>query len=245
MPRNVVSGEFTKVVQRIPVRIQIEKDDRWPQLRAGLSVRATIEHGPGDPEWADRAARELAEIETRFNRVTTNDFVANDVGASPSPEQRVDRPSEQSPWSAAIPIVPILLTVYQTLVLTDVTSDVIRKGIEGDKYSMIWTNVCWGVATLYGVFAGLWAMPRFGARIMLQIGLAWFAVGNLLCGAAVDISTLSAAKLVEGIGKGLVIILCRSTLYKQFDRMVIVADRLLWRRRLRDASDDAAGDGPH
>ncbi len=57
----------------------------------------------------------------------------------------------------------------------------IRKGIEGDKYIMIWTNVCWGVATLFGVFAGLWAMPRFGSRIMLQIGLAWFALGNLLC----------------------------------------------------------------
>jgi membrane fusion protein (multidrug efflux system) len=70
LPRNVVSGEFTKVVQRVPVRIQIEKDDRWPQLRAGLSVRATIAHGPGDPEWAARAAREQAAIETRFNRVT-------------------------------------------------------------------------------------------------------------------------------------------------------------------------------
>jgi MFS family permease len=142
--------------------------------------------------------------------------------AAPS-KQRVDQLAAQSPWSAAIPIVLILLTVYQTLVLTDVTSDVIRKGIEGDKYAMIWTNVCWGVATLYGVFAGLWAMPRFGARITLQIGLVWFALGNLLCGAAVDVPTLSAAKLVEGIGKGLVIILCRSTLYRQFDRMVIVA----------------------
>jgi MFS transporter, DHA2 family, multidrug resistance protein len=141
----------------------------------------------------------------------------------PASEQRVDPPSPQSPWSAAIAIVPILLSVYQTLVLTDVTSDVIRKGIEGDRYIMIWTNVCWGVATLFGVFAGLWAMPRFGSRITLQIGLAWFALGNLLCGAAVDIPTLSVAKLVEGIGKGLVIILCRSTLYRQFDRMVIVA----------------------
>jgi len=138
-------------------------------------------------------------------------------------KQAADRSSEQLPWSAAIAIVPILLTVYQTLVLTDVTGDVIRKGIEGDKYQMIWTNVTWGVATLYGIFAGLWAMPRYGARIMLQIGLVWFAAGNLLCGAAVDIPTLSLAKVVEGIGKGLVIILCRSTLYKQFDRMVIVA----------------------
>jgi membrane fusion protein, multidrug efflux system len=68
LPRNVVSGEFTKVVQRIPVRILIEKDDRWPQLRAGLSVRAIIRHGAGDPEWAARAANEMADLETRFNR---------------------------------------------------------------------------------------------------------------------------------------------------------------------------------
>ncbi len=48
-------------------------------------------------------------------------------------------------------------------------------------------------------------------------------VGNLLCGAASDVPTLAVAKLVEGIGKGMVIVLCRSLLYRQFDRMVIVA----------------------
>jgi membrane fusion protein (multidrug efflux system) len=67
MPRNVVSGEFTKVVQRVAVRIQIEKDDRWPSLRSGLSVRAVISHGPGDPEWAKHAASEMADVEARFN----------------------------------------------------------------------------------------------------------------------------------------------------------------------------------
>ncbi|HTU17551.1 MAG TPA: HlyD family secretion protein [Gemmataceae bacterium] len=68
MPRNVVSGEFTKVVQRVPVRIAIEKDDRWPLLRAGLSVRAVISHGAGDPGWAEQAAREMKELETRYNQ---------------------------------------------------------------------------------------------------------------------------------------------------------------------------------
>jgi membrane fusion protein (multidrug efflux system) len=68
MPRNVVSGEFTKVVQRVPVRIQIEKDKRWPLLRAGLSVRAVIAHGDGDPGKADQAAREIAELEARCNQ---------------------------------------------------------------------------------------------------------------------------------------------------------------------------------
>jgi membrane fusion protein (multidrug efflux system) len=68
MPRNVVSGEFTKVVQRVPVRIAIEKDERWPQLRAGLSVRAVIAHGDGDPQWAEQAAREMRDLEMRYNR---------------------------------------------------------------------------------------------------------------------------------------------------------------------------------
>jgi MFS family permease len=132
-------------------------------------------------------------------------------------------PAPSPPWLAAVAIVPILATVYQTLVLTDVTDDVIRKGIQAEHYSMIWTNVCWGVATLYGVFAGIWAMARFGARETLLVGLGWFVLGNVLCGAALDVPTLAAAKLVEGIGKGLVIIICRSLLYRQFDRMVIVA----------------------
>jgi MFS family permease len=120
-------------------------------------------------------------------------------------------------------VVPILATVYQTLVLTDVIDDAIRKGIEAEHYTMIWPSVCWGVSLLYGIFAGIWAMARFGGRDTLLVGLVWFALGNLLCGAATDVTTLMAAKVVEGNGKGMVIVICRSLLYRQFDRMVIVA----------------------
>jgi MFS family permease len=127
------------------------------------------------------------------------------------------------PWLAAVAVVPILATVYQTLVLTDVTDDVIRKGIEAEHYSMIWTTLCWGIATLYGVFAGIWAMPRFGSRDTLVVGLVLFALGNILCGASFDVVSMSTARVVEGLGKGMTIALCRAMLYRQFDRMVIVA----------------------
>ena len=80
MPRNVVSGEFTKVVQRVPVRIAIEKDERWPLLRAGLSVQATIAHGSGDPQWAEQAARELRGLETRYNQPRRTDRGEGDRG---------------------------------------------------------------------------------------------------------------------------------------------------------------------
>ena len=132
-------------------------------------------------------------------------------------------PPSSSSWLAAIAIAVILASVYQTLVLTDVTDDVIRKGIDAEHYSMIWTSVCWGVAVIYGVFAGIWAMARYGARDTILVGLVWFAFGNLLCGAATDVVTLAIAKLVEGVGKGMVIVVCRAELYRQFDRMVIVA----------------------
>jgi membrane fusion protein (multidrug efflux system) len=64
VPRNISSGEFTKVVQRVPVRILIEKDERWSQLRAGLSVTVTIAHGPGDPAWARQAADVMRALES-------------------------------------------------------------------------------------------------------------------------------------------------------------------------------------
>src|SRR5262249_7751005 len=63
VPRNISSGEFTYVVQRVPVRILVEKDERWPHLRAGLSVTVAIGHGPGDPEWARQAAKAMRALE--------------------------------------------------------------------------------------------------------------------------------------------------------------------------------------
>src|SRR5262249_9655059 len=78
LPRNVVSGGFTKVVQRVPVRISIERDDRWPQLRAGLSARVSIKHGGGDLAWAAEESRKLYEIEKRFNQAAL-------VTSSPEP----------------------------------------------------------------------------------------------------------------------------------------------------------------
>jgi membrane fusion protein (multidrug efflux system) len=52
----------------VPVRIWIDRDERWPRLRAGLSVSVAIAHGEGDAAWAEQAARELDELETRYNR---------------------------------------------------------------------------------------------------------------------------------------------------------------------------------
>ncbi|WP_422928939.1 MFS transporter [Singulisphaera sp. PoT] len=124
---------------------------------------------------------------------------------------------------AAFATFLVLITVYQTLVLTAVTDDVIRKGIEADEYDMIWTDVAWGVPIIFSLFGAFRLSGRLGMRISLAIGLASFALGNLLCGAAGGLPGLVLGRFVEGIGKGLTIAIGRASLYKQFDRRLLVA----------------------
>ena len=89
MPRNVVSGEFTHVVQRVAVRIWIKPDGRWDQLRAGLSAHIEIAHSGSDPEWARRTARELTALETRYNQPPAPDSPADVLAPPPAgPVQR-------------------------------------------------------------------------------------------------------------------------------------------------------------
>jgi membrane fusion protein (multidrug efflux system) len=46
IPRNVSSGEFIRVVQRVPIRILVvERDPRWPELRPGLSATVYVSRG--------------------------------------------------------------------------------------------------------------------------------------------------------------------------------------------------------
>jgi hypothetical protein len=41
--------------------LAIEPDERLPLLKPGLSAHVAIEHGPGDPAWAEEAWARMAE----------------------------------------------------------------------------------------------------------------------------------------------------------------------------------------
>src|SRR5262245_58587833 len=88
---------------------------------------------------------------------------------------------------------------------------------------MTWQQVGYGVGILYGVFTGLWLSARIGARYTIALGLVGFVLGNLLCGAAVGLESFVLGRFVDGFSKMLVMSLCRTTLYRQFDRLLLVA----------------------
>ncbi len=130
---------------------------------------------------------------------------------------------ERRHWLAALAILVVLFSPYQTLVQTVITDDAVRKGVEADDYDMIWVQVGYGVGVFYGLFTALWLSARIGARYTIALGMLGFALGNLLCGAAMSLESLILGRFVDGFGKMMVMGLGRTTLYKQFDRLLLVA----------------------
>jgi len=122
-----------------------------------------------------------------------------------------------------VAVLPILATVYQTLVLTDLADGNIRRGIESDPGDSTWLTAAWSLSTLYGVFGGLGLSRKFGPRNTLILGLMWFVAGNCLCGYADGFAGMMIARAVEGLGKGICIILLRSFLLSRFDSMLFAA----------------------
>jgi MFS family permease len=132
-------------------------------------------------------------------------------------------PLERRHLLAGMAVLVVFFAPYQTLVQTVLTDDAVRKGLSIDEYDMTWQQVGYGVGILYGLFTGLWLSARIGARYTIALGLAGFALGNLLCGAAVGLESFVLGRFVDGFGKMLVMALGRTTLYKQFDRLLLVA----------------------
>jgi MFS family permease len=120
-------------------------------------------------------------------------------------------------------LLPVLGTIYQTLVLTDLVDEDIRRGIQSDKLDGTWLSASWGLSMLYGVFAGILAAKKIGPRNALVLGLFVFSLGNLACGYSSSFEEMMVARFVEGFGKGMAIVLMRSFLYSRFDGMVFLA----------------------
>jgi MFS family permease len=139
--------------------------------------------------------------------------------APPSPPLRFERRH----WLATLTMLVVFFGPYQTMVQTDLTDDAVQKGLVVDGNEWIWQQASNGVGILYGLFTGMWLAGRIGARYTIALGLVGFALGSLLCGAAVGLESFALGSFVAGFGKMFALALFRTTLYKQFDRLLFVA----------------------
>src|SRR6187431_3149066 len=100
---------------------------------------------------------------------------------APAPPSSVPEPAPAAPgpplllerrhWLAAVAVLFVFFSVYQTLVQTVLTDDAVRKALDIDEYDMTWQQVGYGVGLLYGVFTGMWLAARIGGRYTIALGL--------------------------------------------------------------------------
>src|SRR5882672_8336938 len=78
---------------------------------------------------------------------------------------------ERRHWLAALAVLFVFFSVYQTLVQTVLTDDAVRKALDIDEYDMAWQQVAYGVGLMYGIFTGMMLSARIGARYTIALGL--------------------------------------------------------------------------
>src|ERR1700733_10030613 len=121
--------------------------------------------------------------------------------ASAGPDGRLD--------PALIRLAAILLTgaiaPFLDTTIVNVAIESIGRGLHASVDTVQW--VLTGYLLAFGMVVPLsgWALRRFGGRATWMFSLSLFLLGSALCGAAWNIGSLIAFRVIQGIGGGLMV----------------------------------------
>ena len=169
LPAQNTSGNWVKVVQRVPMRVRVDTSDKnMPPLRAGMSVEVDVDtgHARGFPH---------------FLNVVVRPFSAEVVMPSGTAS---DAPGGGN--RAAITVCVILATLMQALdtTIANVALPYMQGSVSASQDQIDW------VLTSYIVAAAIMTPPtgflagRFGLKRLFLISIAGFTVASMLCGMA-------------------------------------------------------------
>ena len=181
LPAQNTSGNWVKVVQRIPMRVRIDTSDKnLPPLRAGMSVEVDVDtgHARGLPHF-------LAAL---FGRAQREHVM----------------PAERAPDGgnrAAITVCVILATLMQALdtTIANVALPYMQGSVSASQDQIDW------VLTSYIVAAAIMTPPtgflagRFGLKRLFLVSVAGFTVASMLCGMAQSLVEIVLFRILQGL----------------------------------------------
>jgi EmrB/QacA subfamily drug resistance transporter len=92
----------------------------------------------------------------------------------------------------------------------------IGRDLGTDLAGLQWTVNAYTLTLASFILLGGAAGDRFGRRRVFTIGVVWFAAASLLCGLAPDVTTLVAARALQGVGGALLTPGCLAILQASF-----------------------------
>jgi DHA2 family multidrug resistance protein len=187
LPPQNATGNFVKVVQRVPVRIYFDRDDKFVQrLKAGMSVYATIDTGH---------KRSLAGL----------------LGLSPAAAKRGLRAMSptQLPSPSAVPglrrnmvtICAMTATVMQALdtTIANVALPYMQGTLSASQDQINWVLTSYIVAAAIMTAPVGWIANRFGRKRIFIVCSAGFTIASVMCGLAQDINQMVLFRLLQGV----------------------------------------------
>ena len=170
LPPQNATGNWVKVVQRIPVRLVIDDPDPDRPLRAGMSVDVEVDTRYRQPAaGADRAASS-----------------AGPASRPPSAMPRLIAPAERhavriAAWS---PISIMLATIMQALdtTIANVALPHMQGSLSATQDQIAWVLTSYIVAAAIATPLTGWLAGRFGRKRLFLVSIVGFTVASLLCG---------------------------------------------------------------
>src|SRR3954453_17136054 len=106
-------------------------------------------------------------------------------------------------WRIAIVVIlGAIMSVLDTTIV-NVALDTLSKDLDAPLDSIQWVVTGYMLALAAVIPVTGWAAVRFGARRLYMVSLVLFTAGSALCGFAWNAETLIAARVLQGLGGGM------------------------------------------
>ena len=190
LPPQNATGNWVKVVQRVPVRIAFDKDEDTHLLRSGMSVNVEIDTGH---------SRLPLPVGRRKSRQNDRAHFA-----SMSPKLR----------RMLITVCAMTATIMQALdtTIANVALPYMQGSLSASLDQINWVLTSYIVAAAIMTAPIGWMADRFGRKKLFIICVAGFTVASFLCALAQNIEQMVLFRLLQGMAGAALVPLSQSVL---------------------------------
>src|SRR5512144_1877793 len=103
---------------------------------------------------------------------------------------------------AAVVVIGAILSILDTTIV-NVALDTLSRDLHSSLADIQWVVTGYMLALAAVIPVTGWAAARFGARRLYMVSLVLFTAGSALCGFAWNAETLIGARVLQGLGGGM------------------------------------------
>ena len=133
----------------------------------------------------------------------------SDQGTTATGQRTAATPGRERLDPAVIKLIVVLLTgaipALLDTAIVNVAVDTIGRDLHTSVSTIQWVITGYLLSFAMVIPLSGWALARFGGRAVWMFSLALFLAGSVACGAAWNIGSLIAFRVVQGIGGGLMV----------------------------------------